>query len=210
MQLRTARTSQPDHPSKEPIPYSSAALRQDLQRVRNVWLKCQASRNRNAIYRYLNAVYGLVAWWAAEGQEIDRARRALCLMRLDPLSCRDPFGAVILCTADPTKADKRTRSSGAASCGTQQCTSWIPSRWVNSSEGRAASMRVPLVSLGASGDVRQLGRGGIWREDDGLDSHPEARPRRHRSRIEYPAGRLHSSALTITLLTLWTLMQSVF
>jgi hypothetical protein len=110
MQLPTAQTSQPDRPSKEPIPYSSAALRQDLHRVRSVWLKCQASRNRNAIYRYLNVVYGLVAWWAAEGREVDRARRALCLMRLDPLSCRDPFAAIILCTADPDKADKRTRS----------------------------------------------------------------------------------------------------
>jgi hypothetical protein len=108
MQLPIAQTSQ--HPSKEPIPYSSAALRQDLHRVHSVWLKCQARRNRSAIYRYLNAAYGLLAWWAAEGREIDRARRALCLMRLDPLSCRDPFAAVILCTADPTKADKRTRS----------------------------------------------------------------------------------------------------
>jgi hypothetical protein len=110
MQLPAAQTSQPDDPSKEPIPYSSAALRQDLHRVRSVWLKCQASRSRNAIYRYLNAVYGLVAWWSAEGREIDRARRALCLMRLDPASCRDPFAAIILCTADPAKADKRTRS----------------------------------------------------------------------------------------------------
>jgi hypothetical protein len=107
MQLPSIRTSQP---SKELIPYSSAALRQDLHRVRNVWLKCQASRNRNAIYRYLNAVYGLVAWWAAEGQEIDRARRALCLQQLDPLTCKDPFAAIVVCTADPAKADKRTRS----------------------------------------------------------------------------------------------------
>jgi hypothetical protein len=110
MQLPTAQTSQPDRPSKEPIPYSSAALRQDLHRVRNVWLKCQASRSRNAIYRYLKVVYGLVAWWAAEGREVDRARRALCLMRQDPASCREPFAAVICCTADPAKADKRTRS----------------------------------------------------------------------------------------------------
>jgi hypothetical protein len=110
MQLPTAQTSQPDCPFKDVIPYSSAALRQDLHRVRSVWLKCQASRNRNAIYAYLKAVYGLVVWWAAEGREIDRARRALCLQRLDPLSCKDPFGAIILCTADPAKADKRTRS----------------------------------------------------------------------------------------------------
>jgi hypothetical protein len=110
MQLPTAQPSQQDHPSKDLIPYSSAALRQDLHRVRNVWFKCQASRGRNAIYRYLNAVYGLVAWWAAEGREVDRARRALRLRRLEVFDREDPFGAVIRCTADPAKADKRTRS----------------------------------------------------------------------------------------------------
>jgi hypothetical protein len=45
-----------------------AALRQDLQRVRNAWEDCQASRDRNAIYTYLTAVYGLVAWWTTEGR----------------------------------------------------------------------------------------------------------------------------------------------
>jgi hypothetical protein len=62
---------------KEAIPYSSAALRQDLERLRNAWLDCQATRDRNAIYGYLTAVYGLVAVWTMEGREIDRARRAL-------------------------------------------------------------------------------------------------------------------------------------
>jgi hypothetical protein len=93
-----------------PIPYSLAALRQDLRRVRDVWVDCQASRDRNAIYAYLNAVYGLVAWWAAEGQEIDRARRALCFRRLEVSAREDPFASIIRCTADPAKADKRTRS----------------------------------------------------------------------------------------------------
>jgi hypothetical protein len=43
------------------IPYSSAAMRQDLERVRGIWEDCQASRDRNAIYGYLTAVYDLVA-----------------------------------------------------------------------------------------------------------------------------------------------------
>jgi hypothetical protein len=55
-------------------------------------------------------VYGLVAVWAAEGREIDRARRALCLRRLEVSEREDPFAAIIRCTADPAKADKRTRS----------------------------------------------------------------------------------------------------
>ena len=41
---------------------------------------------------------------------MDRARRALRLGRLEVSGREDPFAAVIRCTADPTKADKRTRS----------------------------------------------------------------------------------------------------
>jgi len=59
---------------------------------------------------YLGAVYGLVAVWAAEGREIDRGRQALRLQRLDVSEREDAFAAVIRCTADPAKADKRTRS----------------------------------------------------------------------------------------------------
>jgi hypothetical protein len=55
-------------------------------------------------------VYGLVAVWTAEDREIDRARRALCLRRLEISDREDPFAAIIRCTADPAKADKRTRS----------------------------------------------------------------------------------------------------
>jgi hypothetical protein len=45
----------------------------------------------------LNAVYGLVAWWAAEGREIDRVRRALCLMRLTTLGVK--LRAKAICSA---------------------------------------------------------------------------------------------------------------
>jgi hypothetical protein len=86
------------------------AIYEDLQRVRNVWEDLQASRDRNAIYGYLTAVYALVIWWTAEGREIDRACRALRLGRLKVSDREDPFAAVIRCTADPAKADKRTRS----------------------------------------------------------------------------------------------------
>jgi hypothetical protein len=64
----------------------------------------------DAIYAYLTAVYGLVAWWTAEGHAIDRARRALRLQRFAVSEREDPFAAIIRCTADPAKADKRTRS----------------------------------------------------------------------------------------------------
>jgi hypothetical protein len=63
-----------------------------------------------AIYGYLSAVYGLVAWWTAERREVDRAHRALRLQRLALSDREGPFAAIIRCTADPAKADKRTRS----------------------------------------------------------------------------------------------------
>jgi hypothetical protein len=80
MQLHS-RTFPPSPSAKEAIPYSSEAMRHDLQRVRDAWADCQATRDRNAIYAYLSAVYGLVAVWAAEGREVDRARSGRPVLR---------------------------------------------------------------------------------------------------------------------------------
>jgi hypothetical protein len=110
MQLQAVRSSQASNSRKESIPYSSAALRQDLERLRGIWEDCQANRDRDAIYTYLTAVYGLVAWWTAEGRDLERARRALSSQRLKVSDREDPFAAIIRCTADTAKADKRTRS----------------------------------------------------------------------------------------------------
>jgi hypothetical protein len=95
---------------QDDVPYTSQALRQDLLRVRHAWEECQASRERNAIYGYLRAVFDLVMWWKVDGRAISRARWALQLQRLDLPTTDEPFAAVILCTADRQKADKRTRS----------------------------------------------------------------------------------------------------
>ena len=97
--------------TQDPIPYSREALKQDLVRVRNAWQDCQANRDRNAIYGYLSAVFDLVMWWKAEDRAITRARWALRLQGGADLPTLDePFAAVIFCTADREKVDKRTRS----------------------------------------------------------------------------------------------------
>jgi hypothetical protein len=93
MQLHSIGSSQAENHPKETIPYSLAALRQDLDRLRGTWDDCQANRDRNAIYGYLTAVYGLVAWWTSEGRDVDRARRALRLQRLNVSEREDPFAA---------------------------------------------------------------------------------------------------------------------
>jgi hypothetical protein len=97
-------------PVQDDVPYTTQALREDLLRVRLAWEDCQSSRDRNAIYIYLTAVFDLVMWWAPEGRAISRSRWALELQHLDLPTTDEPFAAVILCTADRQKVDKRTRS----------------------------------------------------------------------------------------------------
>jgi hypothetical protein len=85
-------------------------LRQDLLRVRNAWDESQTRRERDAIYTYLAAVFDLVAWWTAEGHALERAQKALRLNNIRPSDHDEPLAAIIRCTADPGKVDKRTRS----------------------------------------------------------------------------------------------------
>jgi hypothetical protein len=97
-------------PVDDRIPYTKEALEQDLFRVQTAWEDCQGTRDRDAIYGYLSAVFDLVAWWTAESREFERARWALRLQGADPSAANEPFAAVIRCTSDPAKVDKRTRS----------------------------------------------------------------------------------------------------
>jgi hypothetical protein len=105
--LTSSRLKQP---VQDDVPYTSQALREDLRRVRNAWDDCQAKRDRDAIYSYLIAVFDLVAWWTAQGRALDRAQKALRLNNIRPFDREEPFAAIIRCTADPAKVDKRTRS----------------------------------------------------------------------------------------------------
>ena len=97
-------------PLQDDVPYTAQALRQDLARVRNAWDGCQSHRERDAIYSYLTAVFDLVVWWAAENCALARARKALRLQNIWPSDHDEPFAAIICCTSDPAKVDKRTRS----------------------------------------------------------------------------------------------------
>ena len=95
---------------RDDVPYTTQALRQDLLRLRNAWEESQASRERDAIYGYLTAVFNLVAWWTAEKRALERAHKALRLRHINPFENEESFAVVIRCTADREKVDKRTRS----------------------------------------------------------------------------------------------------
>jgi hypothetical protein len=97
-------------PVRDDVPYTTEALKQDLLRLQTAWDECQASRDRDAIYGYLTAVFELVVWWTAENRAFERAHQALRLRHITLFDHEEPVAAVIRCTADPAKVDKRTRS----------------------------------------------------------------------------------------------------
>jgi hypothetical protein len=92
------------------IPFSTEALKANLLRLENEWETVLASRDRNAIYQYLSAVFEIVMVWAQEGKAVKRAHRALHLRGYSSAREPEPFAAVILCTADRDTPDERTRS----------------------------------------------------------------------------------------------------
>ena len=61
------------------LPFSTKALRANLPRLQNEWEMVQFSRDRNAIYQYLSAVFETVARWAKDEKAVKRAHRALHL-----------------------------------------------------------------------------------------------------------------------------------
>ena len=92
------------------IPFSAEAMRASLLRLEGEWEVVEASHDRDAVYGYLTAVFELVSWWAQEGSAVNRAHRALHLRGHHSVREREPFAAVVYCTADPAKVDDRTRS----------------------------------------------------------------------------------------------------
>ena len=85
--------------------------------------------------------------WTAEGREIDRARRALRLVRLSLIG-KIPSRPSSDAPLTPPKPKNGRGANGPASCGTLPCTSRIRRRWIGSFSGRVASMRAPLGSRG--------------------------------------------------------------
>ena len=79
-----------------------------MQRLENEFESYQGTRERDAVYRYLTAVFELVSWWDCEGKAVAYARRALWLRGRRPVPKRpEPLAAVIECTA---KVNYKTRS----------------------------------------------------------------------------------------------------
>jgi hypothetical protein len=126
-------------PVGDDVPYTTQALRQDLLRLRNAWEESQASRERDAIYSYLTAVFDLVAWWAAEKRALERAHKALgCGRSLHSIARRHlPQSSAVL--QMPPRWKSAPGPNGPALSGTAWLTSLPLSHWLDLSSGKAES-----------------------------------------------------------------------
>jgi len=86
---------------------SDTELLEELESVTEVWEAVQGTRDRNAIYQYLKAVYRLVRSWEKQGFSMAAAQRALQLVGSDRDLKNEPFSIVILATSE---VDFRMRS----------------------------------------------------------------------------------------------------
>ncbi len=89
---------------------SDQRLRLELLEVGKHWREYQKSRDRNAVYDYLAAVYRLVRRWIRKVRIRSKCRRALKLCQLPYTGKIEPFTVVIYCTANRAIADGKTRS----------------------------------------------------------------------------------------------------
>src|ERR1039457_4751767 len=95
------------------LSYSNDALKNDLIRVQEAWRESRRQHDGFSVYKYLSAVFDLVMVWQKENRAVDRAKRALFLMRRKCGDNIEPFAAVINCTSSRKKVDAKARSKWA-------------------------------------------------------------------------------------------------
>jgi hypothetical protein len=89
-----------------------ARLRRWLQKVRDAWDDFQASRARDAVYGYLEAVFAIVEHYRVRRRTTRLLRHAFEFGDLPLDKQADPFTAIIRCTSDDS-VDSKTISRWA-------------------------------------------------------------------------------------------------
>ena len=91
---------------------SAARNRRWFQKIRDVWNQFQASRARDAVYGYLEAVFAIITHYKVRRKTKKLLRHAFKLAELPFDRNADPFTAVIRCTSGDA-ADNKTISKWA-------------------------------------------------------------------------------------------------
>jgi hypothetical protein len=96
--------------SRDEIPFLNGSLTAELERMKAAWYAFQSTRDRDAVYIYLDAVYQAVMVWKKSGWIDETVARVVKRRGGDPRLVHDTFAAVIMCTADSKKCDRKMSS----------------------------------------------------------------------------------------------------
>jgi hypothetical protein len=91
---------------------SGTRIRRRFEKIRDAWNDFQASRTRDAVYGYLEAVFAIVKHYKVRRRTKKLLRHAFECAELPFDKNADPFTAVIRCTSDDN-ADNKTISKWA-------------------------------------------------------------------------------------------------
>lgn len=97
-------------PVQARVPFSTKALEATLNRLEEEFESYRATRDRDAVFRYLSAVFEAVQCWDQEAKTADYAREALRLRNYRTRTEMGPFAAVIVCSAGRETVDAKTVS----------------------------------------------------------------------------------------------------
>jgi hypothetical protein len=98
------------HPRQNRDRTSKTSMRDRLANVSDACVDFEECRDRDAVYKYLSAVYGLVRRYEGRGRTKRLVRRAFRYARLPVDTNSDPFAVVIRATCDREKIDNKVIS----------------------------------------------------------------------------------------------------
>jgi hypothetical protein len=91
--------------------FDPAVEEDELAKARMAWTEYQSSRERDAVYGYLTAVFEIVARWKEQHRAKASLHRVLSATKqCGAIRIDEPFAVVICCTSDASKLDAKTRS----------------------------------------------------------------------------------------------------
>lgn len=86
-------------------------IEQELKTARTAWTGYQSTRQRDAVYPYLSAVFEIVTRWKKQHRAKTSSQQALiAASKSSGIKIDGPFAVVIFCTSDAGKLDAKTRS----------------------------------------------------------------------------------------------------
>jgi len=93
---------------------SNSAAEDELAHARMAWTEYQSTRERDAVYQYLTAVFEVVGLWKKQRRAKASSLQALAATKHPgAIRIQEPFAIVIFCTSDPRTVDARTRNKWA-------------------------------------------------------------------------------------------------